>query len=325
MVFKGLHTDGHQPVMISQVMQTLSPHADATYIDATFGRGGYARAFLDATTCRVIAFDRDPEAMTVAREFEKNYKNRFNCVERPFSELDQGLNDLGVTQVDGIVFDLGVSSPQLDSPVRGFSFQNDGPLDMRMSLEGETAADVVNTHSETEIADILWHYGEERHSRRIAKRIVAARLEKPFTRTHELASLVRSVYGGHQKKDPATKTFQALRIYLNDELGELEKGLLHARNFLRPNGRLVVVTFHSLEDRIVKRFLRQYGEKKPTGSRHQPFVAPQNDPEDICFTLVDRKALLPTEREIQQNPRARSAKLRWAIKTIRIDGEGSNQ
>ncbi len=313
MLFKGVCTD-HQPVMISQVMEALSPHAGATYVDATFGRGGYSRAFLEDAPCHIVAFDRDPEAIAVAREYAAHYKGRFIGVGRPFSEMVSGLADLDVSVVDGVVLDLGVASPQIDTPTRGFSFQHDGPLDMRMSLTGPTAADIINHYSEEKISDILWTLGEERHARRIAKKITLRREDAFFTRTQELANLVRGVYGSHHKKDPATKTFQALRIYLNDELNELKKGLECARDILAPGGRLVVVTFHSLEDRIVKAFLRRHGEKKANASRHQPLSLEENDTEDLCFQLVNRKALTPQDEELKQNPRARSAKLRWAIK-----------
>lgn len=296
----------HNPVMLSEVLATLSPQNKETYIDATFGAGGYTGAILDKANCTVIGCDRDPEARERAEDFKKRYKDRFLFVEGRFGDLATLVPE---KTYDGIVFDLGVSSPQIDNPERGFSFKADGPLDMRMEKKGLSAADVVNTFEAKEIARILWVYGEERRSRAIAKAIVEKR---PFQTTGQLAELVRSIVGFERKGfDPATRTFQGLRLYVNDELGQLERGLEASEKLLKGGGRLVVVSFHSLEDRIVKMFLKKRSGGLPHASRHLP-DAPRQKP---LFEMKDRKALLPTEEEIKVNPRARSAKLRWAIRT----------
>ncbi|MBL8676181.1 MAG: 16S rRNA (cytosine(1402)-N(4))-methyltransferase RsmH [Alphaproteobacteria bacterium] len=295
----------HNPVMLSEVLTTLSPQNKETYIDATFGAGGYASAILDAAACTVIGCDRDPEASMRAEDLKKKYKDRFFFVEGKFGDL---VNLVPEKTYDGIVFDLGVSSPQIDNSERGFSFKVDGPLDMRMEKKGLSAADVVNTFEAKEIARILWVYGEERCSRVIAKAIIEKR---PLHTTGQLAELVRSIVGFERKGfDPATRTFQALRLYVNDELGQLEHGLEASEKLLKGGGRLVVVSFHSLEDRIVKMFLKKRSGEFPHSSRHLPDL-PRQKP---LFEMKNRKALLPTEEEIKMNPRARSAKLRWAIR-----------
>ena len=297
-------TDGapHVPVLLDEVIAALAPAAGETMVDATFGAGGYARALL-AAGARVIAFDRDPDAAAAGREAGLD---GLTIVERPFSEMTAALDQA----VDGVTMDIGVSSMQLDQAERGFSFQADGPLDMRMSQTGPSAADFVNTADEERIADVLFHYGDEPRSRRVARAIVAAR---PLARTGELAAVVRRALGHkpHDKKDPATRTFQAIRIEVNRELGELADGLAAAEAVLKPGGRLAVVTFHSLEDRLVKRFLRDRSGSAPAGSRHAPQVAAVAAP---SFEGVGR-AVRAGEAEVARNPRARSATLRTARRT----------
>ena len=292
----------HIPVLLDEVVAALAPAAGETMVDATFGAGGYARALL-AAGARVIAFDRDPEAAAAGRDAGLD---GLTIVERPFSEMAEALE----APVDGVTMDIGVSSMQIDQAERGFSFQADGPLDMRMSQAGPSAADFVNTADEERIADVLFHYGDEPRSRRVARAIAAAR---PLTRTGELAAVVRRALGHkpHDKKDPATRTFQAIRIEVNRELGELADGLAAAEAVLKPGGRLAVVTFHSLEDRLVKRFLRDRSGSAPAASRHAPQVAAVAAP---SFEGVGR-AVRAGEAEVARNPRARSATLRMARRT----------
>lgn len=299
----------HIPVLLDEVLDGLAIEPGEVHVDATFGAGGYTRAML-GRGARVIAFDRDPDAVANAAPTLAEAGERLTLVEAPFSSMASALADLGVVPVDGVTMDIGVSSMQLDQAERGFSFQADGPLDMRMSQSGPTAADFVNTADEAEIADVLYHYGEEPRSRRVARAIVEAR---PITRTAELASIVRRALGHkpHEKKDPATRTFQALRIHLNAELDELERGLEAAERVLKPGGRLAVVTFHSLEDRIVKRFLRERSGSTPSGSRHMPAQAAGRAP---SFESP-AKPVRAGEAELARNPRARSATLRIARRT----------
>ncbi len=299
----------HQPVMAQQVVDGLALQNNKTYVDATFGRGGYAELMLGLEKTNVIGIDRDPEAVAVGKTFEQRFPGRFKMIEGAFGDMADLLAAIGHAQVDGVAFDLGVSSPQLDTAARGFSFRLDGPLDMRMSASGETAADIVNGKTEKDLADIIYRYGEERASRRIAKAIVEKRRTQKFARTIELADLVASIVPRTGDTHPATKTFQALRIAVNDELGELERGLAAAETVLADKGRLAVVTFHSLEDRIVKNFLREKSGRVPMGSRHRPShgQALQN-----VFKMVSTKAILPSDHETKINPRARSAKLRLA-------------
>jgi 16S rRNA (cytosine1402-N4)-methyltransferase len=301
---------GHVPVLLDEVIAALSPSAGETHVDGTFGAGGYTKAIL-SSGARVVAFDRDPDAIREGSILAEANEGRLILVPERFSRMDQALADRGVEAVDGVTLDIGVSSMQLDRPERGFSFQADGPLDMRMSQEGRSAADFVNEASEEEIADVLYHYGEEPKSRRIARAIVAAR---PIERTGQLADIVRKALGHHagMKKDPATRTFQAIRIYLNEELQELEGGLAAAEYVLRPGGRLAVVTFHSLEDRVVKRFLRERSGAVPAASRHLPVQAdtgPAPSFEGVA------KPVRAGEDEVRANPRARSATLRVARRT----------
>lgn len=304
----------HFPVLLREVVEALAPKDGGIYIDGTFGRGGYSRALLTAAKTRVIGIDRDPEAVKTGEKLAAEFKPRFTILHGPFGAMDILLVGTGVQQVDGIALDLGVSSPQFDNAERGFSFAKDGPLDMRMSLAGPTAADVVNTMGEKELADIIYLYGEERHSRRIAKRIVKAREQTAILRTAQLADIVRrSLPRGKDGIDPATRTFQALRIHVNDELGELRRGLAAAEILLKPRGRLAVVSFHSLEDRIVKDFLRRRSTTASGLSRHMP--AANDDAPPPSFLLLSRKAVTPAAAEIRANPRARSAKLRIAERT----------
>jgi 16S rRNA (cytosine1402-N4)-methyltransferase len=314
---------GHYPVLLREMLQAVGPKAGEIYLDGTFGAGGYSRALLGAEECKVIAIDRDPLAETTAAELAKEYPSRFRFLKGNFGEMHELLVKAGLAKVgnekndvyvNAVVLDIGVSSMQIDVAERGFSFQKDGPLDMRMSGEGMTAADVVNEESEEEIARILWMYGEERLSRRIARAICRKREEAPITRTGELVAIIHEAVGGrHGKVDSATRTFQALRIRVNDELGELERALHAAEQILAPGGRLVVVTFHSLEDRMVKRFFFDRSGETGGRSRHLPLV--NDEQASPAFFLPRRKAVEAQEDELAVNPRSRSAKLRVAIRT----------
>nr|WP_277923025.1 16S rRNA (cytosine(1402)-N(4))-methyltransferase RsmH [Sphingomonas sp. CARO-RG-8B-R24-01] len=302
-------TAPHVPVLLDEVIDALAIAAGDVHVDATFGAGGYTRAML-ARGARVFAFDRDPDAIAAGAAMVDAADGALMLVPATFSALEAELTARDAVPVHGVTMDIGVSSMQLDQAERGFSFQSDGPLDMRMSQEGESAADFVNMADEGAIADVLYQYGDEPRSRRVARAIVAAR---PITRTGELAHVVRRALGykAHDKKDPATRTFQAIRIHINRELGELADGLAAAERVLAPGGRLAVVTFHSLEDRMVKRFLRERSGGLPSGSRHLPEVAAAHAP---SFEAVGR-GVRPSEDEIARNPRARSATLRTARRT----------
>ncbi len=308
----------HIPVLLSDVLRALSPGKGERYIDGTFGAGGYARAILEAAPCEALALDRDPSAIAAGRALEAESGGRLKLAEAPFSHMEDAAHAVGWDKVDGVVFDLGVSSMQLDEAERGFSFMRDGPLDMRMSRAGLSAAEVVNTFEKDEIANILYELGEERRSRAIAAAIVADRQKAPFERTSQLAGLVGRVLGGRAEegKHPATRTFQALRLYVNDELGELNRALSAAERLLRPGGRLAVVSFHSLEDRIVKQFLAARSGKRAKTSRYLPAAAEGPAP---SFEVKHRHGIAPSEEEMAANPRARSARLRWAIRTDAAD------
>ena len=308
----------HVPVLVDGVIAALAMHGGEDVVDGTFGAGGYTRAMLAAGAGRVIAFDRDPDAIAEGPSLVPD--SRLTLINERFSQMDQALAERGIEQVDAIALDIGVSSMQLDRADRGFSFSADGPLDMRMSKAGLTAAEFLNDADEGEIARVLRDYGEEPRARSIARAIVAAR---PVERTAQLAAIVRRAAGFRpgQKSDPATRTFQAIRIHLNAELDELEQGLAAAERALRPGGRLAVVTFHSLEDRIVKRFFRERSGGMPAGSRHRPELA---DPREPTFERV-AKPVSPAERELADNPRARSARLRSAVRTSAPSWKGRVQ
>jgi 16S rRNA (cytosine1402-N4)-methyltransferase len=303
------HAD-HIPVLLDEVIHSLAITPGAEIVDGTFGAGGYSDAIL-REGAKVYAFDRDPDALNEGADLAGRHKGALRLYAACFSIMDQVLEGDGVSSVDGVVLDIGVSSMQLDRAERGFSFQKDGPLDMRMGQDGESAADFVNNADEAEIADVIYRYGEEHRSRRIARFIVAAR---PLTTTAELASVVRKAVG-HKPgapKDPATRAFQAIRIHINRELDELTDGLEAAERLLKPGGRLAVVTFHSLEDRIVKQFLRARSGGEGAGSRHMPQMA-ANAP--VPTFLKADKAVRPSAQELARNPRARSATLRSATRS----------
>ena len=309
-------TPPHIPVMLNEVVEALQPRDGGYYVDGTFGAGGYSSAILDEANCHVHAFDQDPAAIQDGQALVERYHPRLVLHHAPFGQMDQVLSAAGIEAVDGIALDIGVSSMQLDTPERGFSFQSDGPLDMRMSQSGQSAADFVNTASQKALAGVLRTFGEERQAGRIAKAIVNTRADQPLTRTGDLARLVEQVLGSgkRHKIHPATRTFQAIRIYINNELGELVKALRAAERLLKPAGRLVVVAFHSLEDRIVKRFLATHSQAQSRPSRHAPMseaASPQPS-----FRLVFKKARTPNASDA--NPRARSARLRVAERTTAL-------
>ena len=307
----------HVPVMLAEVLTVLEPRTRGAYVDATFGVGGYARAILETAPCQVWGLDRDAAAIGRAEPLVRRYEGRLSVLQCRFGALDVALAEAGIARVDGAAFDLGVSSPQIDTPERGFSFRADGPLDMRMGAEedGVTAADLVATLEEDALARLLREYGEERAARRIAAAIVKERALAPITRTGRLASIVRRVLPrAVDGLDPATRTFQALRIAVNDELGELDRGLAAVERVLVPGGRLCVVAYHSLEDRRVKAFLRARSGAAPRPSRHRPDSASDAAPAP-SFRLLTRRALRPSDTEIAANPRARSARLRAAERT----------
>ncbi len=300
---------GHHPVMLPEVLRLLAPRDGGMYLDGTFGGGGYTEAVLGAAACTVWAIDRDPDAIVRGATLAARFRGRLHLIEGQFGDMLSLLAQAGVQALDGVALDLGVSSFQLDDPARGFSFRAEGPLDMRMGKRGTTAAELVNKLPEGELADILYQFGEERASRRIARAIAAARVVAPITTTNGLAEIIRSVLPPDRSGiDPATRSFQALRIRINDELGEIERALAAAARLLLPGGRLVVVAFHSLEDRIVKRFMSDATGRAAAPSRHDPRgllkrVAPR-------FRLLTPRALRPTGAETAANPRARSARLR---------------
>jgi 16S rRNA (cytosine1402-N4)-methyltransferase len=294
----------HVPVMLAEVIEMLAPKAGGNYVDGTFGGGGYSRAILEAADCRVLGIDRDPDAIARGQALVEKFHGRLVLVHAPFSRMGE------ITGAsDGVVLDLGVSSFQFDEPARGFSFREDGPLDMRMEMSGQSAADFVNRADEETLTDVISRFGEEHQARRIARAIVAAR---PVTRTAQLAEIVAMTLGPAAQRyavHPATRTFQALRIYVNDELGELARGLDAAARILKPTGRLAVVSFHSLEDRMVKQFLAARGTSVPRGSRHAPETGRATKAQ---FRILTSRPRMPGAAEIERNPRARSARLRAA-------------
>jgi 16S rRNA (cytosine1402-N4)-methyltransferase len=305
---------GHVPVLADAVIAALAPRDDGLYLDGTFGAGGYSRALLAAAKCRVVAIDRDPEAVRRGRELARAHCGRLVVLEGNFSDMERLLGSVdGAQPLAGIAFDLGVSSIQLDTAERGFSFRLDGPLDMRMSTVGQTAGELLAVLSEGELARLIHEFGEERFAGRVARAIAAERRRGPIGGTLDLARIVRAAVPGTEPGlDPATRTFQALRIAVNDELGELDCGLAAAERLLMPGGRLAVVSFHSLEDRRVKEFLRRRSGGAPRASRHEPTMAEAAAP---SFRLLHRRPVKPGAEETARNPRARSARLRAAERT----------
>ena len=299
----------HVPVLLDEVVEMLAPREGGVYLDGTFGGGGYAAAILDVASCVLWAIDRDPDAVSRGAQLASRFPGRLHLLQGEFGNMLALLSDAGVTALDGVVLDLGVSSFQLDDPGRGFSFRGDGPLDMRMAKHGATAAELVNTLPEAPLADLLYQLGEERASRRIARAIVRSRAEAAIETTGRLASVIRSVLPPDRSGiHPATRSFQALRIKVNDELGEIERGLAQAVQMLAPGGRLVVVAFHSLEDRIVKRFMGEVAGRVAGPSRHDPRGFTTRAAAE--FRLLTPKAVRPGQAETSRNPRSRSARLR---------------
>lgn len=299
----------HYPVMLPEVLEALAPQDGETYVDGTFGNGGYSEAILKAANCHVIGLDRDPNVRPRAGDLAGSYPGRFRLIETPFSKMDA----LSLESVDAVVLDIGVSSMQLDEADRGFSFMRSGPLDMRMSGQGPTAADAVKDLSHSDLIRIFQVYGEERRARRAADFIVRAREEGDIVTTDALADIIEAALGRSGKTHPATKVFQALRIFINDELGELYRGLCAAEKILKPGGRLVVVSFHSLEDRIVKSFLRRRAGEVKSQSRYMPEIV--NDGPAPSFMSPRRSIVKPSELEVRQNARSRSARMRVGIRT----------
>jgi 16S rRNA (cytosine1402-N4)-methyltransferase len=303
----------HTPVLLNEVIRTINPQSGKLYFDATFGWGGYTKKLLDSCACEVIAIDQDPKVKSRAKEFKREYGTRFNFIESKFSEICSVLKKLNTKKVDGFMFDIGVSSMQLDNPQRGFSFNKEGPLDMRMGTSELTAEEFINSVSEDELADIIYNYGDERKSRRIAKLIVEHRKINPIKTTLHLADIVLKANPkkNNHKKHPATKTFQAIRIYLNDEFNELFRGLTNAEQALSEDGKICVVTFHSLEDKIVKNYF--YKSSGMDYSSYKNLPVETNDSE--ASLIPGKKAIKPSKEEIETNIRARSAKLRYATRT----------
>ena len=303
----------HTPVLLNEVIKTINPQSGKLYFDATFGWGGYTKKLLDSCACEVIAIDQDPKVKSRAKEFKREYGTRFNFIESKFSEICSVLKKLNTKKVDGFMFDIGVSSMQLDNPQRGFSFNKEGPLDMRMGTSELTAEEFINSVSEDELADIIYNYGDERKSRRIAKSIVEHRKINPIKTTLHLADIVLKANPkkNNYKKHPATKTFQAIRIYLNDEFNELFAGLTNAEQALSEDGKICVVTFHSTEDKIVKNYF--YKSSGMDYSSYKNLPVETNDSE--ASLIPGKKAIKPSKEEIETNIRARSAKLRYATRT----------
>ncbi len=305
----------HVPVLLDEVLAVLAPKDGGIYVDGTFGAGGYSRAILDAANCTILAIERDGQALAAGQDMVRHYDGRLDLVPGRFSQLDTLLASRGLSAVDGVALDVGVSSMQLDDPQRGFSFRADGPLDMRMGKEGMSAADLVNGASEAELAWILRNLGEERRAGRVARAIVRARQEAPLTRTGELVAVIENVLGPKRAGaiHPATRSFQGLRIAVNHELEELALALAAAESVLKEGGRLAVVSFHSLEDRIVKRFFAQRSKPPANPSRHVPGLAAEKAA--LSFRSLLRSTVVPSEAELRRNPRARSARMRAAERT----------
>lgn len=305
--------DFHQPVLLQEMLTNLAPKNGEVYLDATFGAGGYSRAILQSANCKLYAVDRDENAKKFAAKLEKEFPKNFTFLRGKFSESAELLAEKNVTELDGMVLDIGVSSMQFDDKERGFSFDSDARLDMRMDQQSAlTAFEVVNESSEEELAKIIKEFGEEPKARSIARKIVERRKTAPIETCSDLAKIVRSFYHGYFKTDPATKTFQALRIFVNQELDELKAALASSVTLLKKGGRLVVVSFHSLEDQIVKNFLKEEAGLDKTVSRYQPEVAAVNLVKN--FQIITRSVIAPTEEEIAANPRARSSRMRVAVR-----------
>ena len=303
----------HQPVMLAEVVEALAPKDGAIYVDATFGRGGYSKAVLNAADCKVIAIDRDPDAIAAGNLMADDYHGRLILTSGQFSQLATLASSLGAVFLDGVMFDLGLSSTQIHEAERGFSFNLDGPLDMRMSKTGANAEAFVNSATEKELVYVLKTYGEERAATKIAKAIIRTRKENPLTRTSQLATIIRSVLPKAKpgQIDPATRSFQAIRIHINNEIEEISLALEASEKCLKPGGVLAVVSFHSLEDRVVKKFMRERSDQAPKPSRH----APPASPTEPTFRLISKRPLYPSEDEVANNPSARSARLRVAHRT----------
>lgn len=300
----------HVPVLIDEMLNYLQPNTGEKFLDCTFGGGSYSQKILDSCQCSVVAIDRDPNVQKFASKLCDKYGNRFELIITDYASANNSLSNL---KFDGIVMDLGVSSMQLDEPERGFSFMLDGPLDMRMSHQGESAEDFINNASQEYIADIIYRYGDEISSRQIAKKIVSQRQLQPIRTTHQLAQIVREAIGFRKSKiDLATKTFQAIRIYINDELMQLEKFLANVRTLLAPKGRIVIVSFHSLEDRIVKNFFKDNSQKIVAKSKYSEPKQEISD-HNKWLRILTKKPHVPTDIQIKNNPRSRSSKLRSAI------------
>ena len=310
----------HTPVLLDSIIPAINPSNGKVYVDGTLGGGGYARALLEAADCIVWGIDRDPDAIQINTNLADHYEGRLKLVSGHSGDMQALLSERGVFNADGVTLDLGLSSIQIDNPDRGFAFSQDGPLDMRMDKSGQSAAELVNFMAEDELADIIYNYGEERMSRHIASAIVKERRKTPIETTGQLANIIREVVrsratknkSNRNKIDPATRTFQAIRIKVNDELSELDRGLDAAEKILKPGGKLAVVSFHSLEDRIVKLFLRKRSGSDARASRHLPEIVSIKEP---TWTLLTKRAIKPSEPEISKNPRARSARLRVAERT----------
>jgi len=304
----------HIPVLLEEMLRYLEPKEGKTYVDCTFGAGGYSEAILKSADCNIIAIDRDPEVRHFAETLKEKYKNRFTFIPGKFSDIDTLLNEHNILTVDGFVLDLGMSSMQVDTGERGFSFLKEANLDMRMSKDGRDAAFLVNKSTEKELADIIYYYGEDKEARKIARAIVNNRLDKPITTTTELAKIIRSAVSVKKAKiDPATKTFQALRIWVNDEISEIETFLPKVDKLLNKEGRMVVVSFHSLEDQLIKQFIKSKSSKTPAVSRYLPF---EQEEEIITYKALTKKATKPSLREEIFNPRSRSARLRAIEKIV---------
>ena len=306
-----INENKHIPVLLNEALSALSIKNEEFYVDATFGLGGYTKAILEKNNCNVLAIDCDPEAEIIANQLKNDFQNRFFFINGKFSQVTKFIQSIGITKVAGVVFDLGVSSPQLDQKNRGFSFRLEGPLDMRMSKDGATAEEFINEVNENTLANIIYELGDEVFSRRIAKNIIRERSVKTITNTIQLASIIRNcIPKKNHKIDPATKTFQAIRMYLNDEVSELENGLIAAEKILKPSGILAAVSFHSIEDRIIKNFFLKCSKNNPT-SRYLPDASIKSH----SLKIITKKPILPSSKEILINKRSRSAKLRVAERT----------